>query len=194
MRTGSGRSGLEVRHRVIRTLREEGTDMSGSQKTVSYEKCVEEVRRMAWRTALLHHYFGVTMTEELGEEKARPIIAEAIRRYGEHIGRMVGEGVAAMGLPNDPENFARVPDMPTVGWDVAVAQTEDGPRVRVLHCPLAEAWKELGSEELGRMYCYVDQAKYRAFNSRAKLIHTCNVLDGDPYCEFDLQLEEADEG
>ena len=66
--------------------------MSESEKTVSYEQCVEEVRRMAWRTALLHHYFGVTMIEELGEEKARPIITEAIRRYGEHIGRMVKDG------------------------------------------------------------------------------------------------------
>ena len=54
-------------------------------------------------------------------------------------------------------------------------------------------WKELGADDLGRMYCYVDQAKYRAFNSRAKLIHTHNVLDGDPYCEFDIVLEkEAD--
>jgi hypothetical protein len=61
------------------------------------------------------------------------------------------------------------------------------------YCPLAAVWKELGSEELGRMYCRVDQAKYRAFNPRAELIHTCNMLDGDPYCEFDIRLEEGDE-
>jgi predicted hydrocarbon binding protein len=168
--------------------------MSESEKMVPREQAAEDVRRMAWRTALLHHYFCVTLEDELGEEKARAIIAEAIRRYGEHVGRTVGEGVAAMGLPNDPENFSKVPELPTVGWEMAVADTEKGPRVRVVRCPLAETWKELGSEELGRMYCYVDQHKYRAFNSQARLIHTCNVLDGDPYCEFDLEMEAAEEG
>jgi hypothetical protein len=111
-------------------------------------------------------------------------------RYGEHVGRSVRQEVEAMGLPNDVENYGKVSDLPSVGWEGEVAETEGGPRHRALYCPLAAVWKELGSEELGRLYCFVDQAKYRAFNPRAALIHTCNVLDGDPYCEFDIRLEE----
>ena len=166
--------------------------MSESNKTVSYDQCVEDVRRMARRTALLYHYFVTTLVEQLGEEQAKALTAEAIWRYGEHIGRTVRQGVEAMGLPNDIENYDQYPDLPSVGWEAVVAETEHGPRNRVLYCPLAEVWQELGSEELGRMYCYVDQAKYRAFNPRAALIHTCNVLDGDPYCEFDMRLEEGE--
>ncbi len=167
--------------------------MNGSNKTVSYDQCVKDVQRMARRTALLYHYFATTLVEHLGEERGKTLIAEAIRCYGEHVGRTVRQGVGAMGLPNDVENYAKYPDLPSAGWEGTVAETEHGPRNRVLYCPLAAEWKELGSEELGRMYCYVDQAKYRAFNSRVKLIHACNLLDGDPYCEFDFRLEEGDE-
>jgi hypothetical protein len=161
-----------------------------SGDSIPREQCVEDVRRMAERTALLYHYFVTTLNEHLGEEQARTLVAEAIRRYGEHVGRAVREGVEEMGLSNDIENYRRHPDLPSVGWEGMVAETEQGPRRRVLYCPLAAVWKELDAEQWGRMYCYVDQAKYRAFNPRARLVHTCNVLDGDPYCEFDLQLEE----
>jgi hypothetical protein len=148
---------------------------------------------MARRTALLYHYFVTVLVEHVGEEKAKALTTEAIGRYGKHIGRSVRQGVEAMGLPNDVENYAKFPDLPSVGWEGEIADTEHGPRLRVLFCPLAAVWKELGSEELGRLYCYVDQAKYRAFNPRAELTHTCNLLDGDPFCEFDLRVEEGDD-
>jgi len=161
-----------------------------SADTMPRQQCVQDVRLMARRTALLYHYFVATLVEHLGEEKARALTSEAIRRYGEHVGRTVRQGVEAMGLSNDVENYDQHPDLPSVGWEGAVVETEDGPRARVLYCPLAAVWQELGAEAWGRLYCYVDQAKYRAFNPRAKLVHTRNVLDGDPYCEFDLRLEE----
>jgi hypothetical protein len=165
--------------------------MSGSDQTMSREQCVQDVRRMAGRTALLYHYFVTTLVEHLGEEKARALTSEAIWRYGEHVGRTVRQGVEEMGLTNDIENYSKYPDLPSVGWEGTVAETEHGPRSRVSYCPLAAVWKELGTEELGRLYCYVDQAKYRAFNPRAELIHTRNMLDGDPYCEFDLRLGKS---
>jgi len=166
------------------------TTMSQSEQTMPREQCVHDVRLMARRTALLYHYFVTTLVEHLGEEKAKALTSEAIWRYGEHIGRRVRQGVEEMGLTNDIENYGKYPDLPSVGWEEIVAETEHGPRMRVTHCPLAAVWKELGAEELGRMYCYVDQAKYRAFNPHAALIHTRNVLDGDAYCEFDIRLEE----
>ena len=165
--------------------------MSQSDQTVSREQCLQDVRRMARRTALLYHFFVTTLVERWGEEKARAFTSEVIRRYGEHIGKTVRRGVEEMGLTNDVENYGKFPDLPSVGWEGTVAETEHGPRQRIVYCPLAAAWEELGAEEWGRMYCYVDQAKYRAFNPRARLIHTCNVLDGDPYCEFEVRLEDS---
>jgi hypothetical protein len=166
-----------------------------SDEMMPRQQCVEDVRRMARRTALLYHYFVATLIDHLGEERAKDFTTEAIRRYGEHVGRTVRQGVEALGLTNDPENFDKSPDLPSVGWEAAIAETEDGPRSCVTFCPLAAEWRELGVEAWGRLYCYVDQAKYRAFNPRAVLVHTKNMLDGDPYCEFDLRLEDdADAG
>jgi hypothetical protein len=145
---------------------------------------------MARRTALLYHCFVTTLVDRLGEEQATVLTSEAIRRYGEHVGKDVRERADAAGVPNAPENFGKHDDLPSVGWEGGVFDTEQGPRSRVTYCPLAATWQDLGSEEWGRLYCHVDQAKYRAFNSRAVLTHTKNVLDGDPYCEFDLQLED----
>ena len=164
--------------------------MSESDQTMPREQCVQDVRRMARRTALLHYYFVTTLIEHLGEQDAKALTSEAIQRYGQHVGTSVRQGVKEMGLSNKVENYHKYPELPSVGWEGTVAETEHGPRSRVLYCPLAAVWKELGAEELGRLYCYVDQAKYRAFNPRAELIHTCNVLDGDPYCEFEIRLEE----
>jgi hypothetical protein len=165
-----------------------------SDKMVPYDQCVDDVRRMARRTAMLYHFFVATLEDHLGKDQARALTEEAIWRYGDQIGRETRAGVEAMGLANDVENYGQHPDLPSVGWEGAEAQTEDGPRHRVHYCPLAAVWQEMGSEAVGRIYCTVDQAKYRAFNPRAKLIHTCNMLDGDPYCEFDIQLEQGDEG
>ena len=164
--------------------------MSDAKERMSRQACTRDVRLMAERTALLYHYFVTTLIECLGEEEAKQITREAIQRYGEHVGRAVRAGVEAQGLPNTVENYRKVPDLPSVGWESEVVETEHGPRRRVVYCPLAAVWKELGVEDLGRMYCYVDQAKYRAYNPGATLIHTCNVLDGDPYCEFDIQVED----
>ena len=59
------------------------------------------------------------------------------------------------------------------------------------YCPLAAVWKELHAEDLGRMYCCVDQAKYHGYNPAFKFTHSKNVLDGDEYCEFLVEAPPA---
>jgi len=55
-----------------------------------------------------------------------------------------------------------------------------GKEIRV--CPLAKYWIDKGAAELGRLYCYVDQAKYSAFDPECECRHLANVLDGDDQC------------
>jgi hypothetical protein len=72
-----------------------------------------------------------------------------------------------------------------VGWEFGTITLPDGQERRICtYCPLAAIWQELGAEELGRMYCYVDQAKYHSYNPDYEFVHAKNVLDGDEYCEF----------
>jgi hypothetical protein len=42
----------------------------------------------------------------------------------------------------------------------------------------------LGEPALGRLYCYMDQSKYKAYNPELECVHVKNILDGDPYCEL----------
>lgn len=159
-----------------------------SEDTVSRCDAVADVRLMARRTALLYYYFAKTLVDELGEEEGKRLIAKAIWAYGEHCGRAVREGVEAQGLPPTHENYSKAPDLPKLGWETGSVTLDDGEqRPIVTYCPLAAVWQELGAEELGRMYCFVDQAKQHAYNPDDEFSHTKNVLDGDDCCEFCLR-------
>ena len=161
------------------------------KETISRQEAVANVRLMARRTALLYHYFAKTLVEEMGEEEGKRLIAKAVWAYGEHCGKAVREGVEAMGLPPIDENFNKVSDLPKLGWEASTITLENGEtRPIVTYCPLAAVWQELGAEDLGRLYCYVDQAKYHAYNPDYKFTHTKNVLDGDAWCEFWVRQRE----
>ncbi len=101
----------------------------------------------------------------------------------------VREKTLAKGLPTLPENFQD--DLPALGWASREKVMVDGEkRARVHTCYLAEAWKELGGPEIGRLYCFVDQAKYEAYDPDLECVHTKNVLDGDPYCELAVRSKK----
>lgn len=161
--------------------------MTDEKQMITAEQCTFEVRLMARRIALLHHYFSETIIEELGEEKGKELIKKAIWDYGQHCGNAVREGVEAMGLPATDENKGKVRDLPAYGWETGMVEIPgDEPRLVVTFCPHADTFEELGPRgmELGRMYCYVDQAHYKAYNPKGEFTHTKNVLDGDACCEF----------
>ncbi len=161
--------------------------MTNETPKITIQECTEEVKLMARRAALLHYYFSEAIIQELGEEKGKALIKKAIWAYGEHCGSTVREGVQAMGLPLTDENYGKVRDLPKYGWETGMIETPEGEiRPIATLCPLATTFQELGLRgvDLGRLYCYVDQAKYEAYNPEVNFIHAKNVLDGDEYCEF----------
>lgn len=160
----------------------------------SYLIAREEARKQVWsiidRLALLHYAFAKVLIAELGEEKGRTLIKEAIQAYGEIVGKRVREKTLAKGLPLAAENFQD--DLPVLGWEEKeVVEVEGEKRARVYTCPLAKSWQELGAAELGRIYCFVDQAKYAAYNPELICVHTKNVLDGDSFCEIAVRKKKA---
>jgi hypothetical protein len=169
--------------------------MNSQNETITVAQCTEEIQLMARRLALLHYYFSEAIVEKLGEEEGKALIKEAIWAYGTHCGRVVREGVEAMGLPLTDENYGRVRDLPQYGWEIETVTLEGGEvRPIATFCPVAAALQELGprGEELGRLYCYVDQAKYEAYNPDLEFTHAKNVLDGELYCEFLVQPREEE--
>jgi hypothetical protein len=157
---------------------EEGMEKDG----ISKEQAFKEVLTIIRRTALLHYCYAKTLIEEFGEEQGKELILKAIRSYGEEVGRKVKEETLAKGLDLVAENYGG--DLPSLGWEKERVVVEGEPRARIHVCHLAKVWKELGAPEIGRLYCYVDQAKYKAYNPDLECTHVKNVLEGDPYCEI----------
>jgi hypothetical protein len=127
--------------------------------------------------------------KELGEKKGKALTKKAIELYGKEVGKRVKERTLARGLPLTRENFQD--DLPDLGWaEREKVEVEGENRSRIYTCLLARAWQELGAPELGRIYCFVDQAKYEAYNPELQCVHVKNVLDGDPYCELAVRTKE----
>ncbi len=146
----------------------------------------EQVLIMARRLALLYHHTAEVLVERYGEETGKKVLQDIIKRYGIECGNSIKEKVEELKLPLTLDNFDAGSDLPKWGWEADEVICEDGlKRKRINHCPLAEVWKEKGSEALGRIYCYVDQAKYEAYNG-TKCEHLKNVLDDDECCLFDF--------
>ncbi|HSR09874.1 MAG TPA: L-2-amino-thiazoline-4-carboxylic acid hydrolase [Thermodesulfobacteriota bacterium] len=163
--------------------------MPNEEETVSREEAREQLKSMITRTAMIHYAFVKTMMDELGAEKGKALAKKAVMAYGEMVGKRAKDIAGAKGLPNTAENFPN--DLPSLGWWDRERVLVDGEkRARVHTCYLAKAWQELGVPEIGRLYCFVDQAKYEAYNPDLECVHTKNVLDGDPYCELAVRTRK----
>jgi hypothetical protein len=163
--------------------------MSEKKGRISRERARAEIKSMISRAALIHYAFTRTLIDELGEKRGKGLARKAIKLYGELVGKRVREKTLAKGLPPIAENFQD--DLPALGWeDRELVEVEGEKRARVHTCHLAKAWQDLGAPELGRIYCFVDQAKYEAYNPELECVHTRNVLDGDPYCELAVRKKK----
>jgi hypothetical protein len=157
--------------------------MAQDQEMISKEEASRQVESMITRLAWLHYAFARTLMKELGDKQGKELSKKAVALYGELVGKKAKEKTLAQGLPLTKENFSN--DLPSLGWgDSGKVEVEGEKRARVYTCHLAKVWKELGDPEIGRLYCFVDQAKYEAYNPELVCVHEKNVLDGDPYCEL----------
>jgi hypothetical protein len=160
----------------------------GNEGMIPLEKARQEIEITCRRIALLHLAYAETIIKELGEEKGKKIIAKAIKDYGIKIGEKTKQEVQQMGLDTTPENFGkgRHYSTPSFGMQDKVVETvKNGEKREIAYgCVLAKTWKEWGQDELGRMYCYVDIAKYMAYNPDYKLIHLRTMTEGNRYCEL----------
>lgn len=148
---------------------------------LSDDKWEQDVWLMARRMALLYYHMASAIVDRLGQEEGEKLIKDAVWAYGEACGRRVRDSVLDQQLPLDAANYGKIPDLPSKGW---VNEPRD--KGATSFCPLAAEWKELGAERLGRLYCWVDQAKLHAYNPAYEVTHTKNVLDGDDCCVIDV--------
>jgi hypothetical protein len=165
------------------------------EEMVTLAEAKRQIEVTCERLALLHLAFARTIVDELGEEQGKRLVLKAIKDYGKRVGGQARQKVIAQGLSPLPENYGKAADLPEYGMHEGREQVEiDGERrSRAYGCVMGKVWIEQGEAELGRLYCYVDAAKYMAFNPDFKLIHTKALPDGDDYCELCVRPTSAQE-
>ena len=171
--------------------------MNTETESMAVRDARHEVELVSRRLGMLHLAFARTLVNELGEEQGRKLTAKAIKAYGEMVGRGVREVIQEQGLPLTPENYeagdART--LPMIGMHDRIEEVDvqGEKRMRSYGCVMAKVWKEYGEEELGRLYCYVDPAKFMAYNPEYKMAHVKALPDGDAYCEFCIRKTTQEE-
>lgn len=168
-----------------------------TEETIPIKEAKKEVEISTRRLALLHLSYAKTLIQELGEDKGTSLIMKAIKDYGIRIGERTRREVADQKLETSPENFGKSDFLrvPKFGHHERgeTYEVNGEKRTRVYGCAMDKLWKEYGEEKLGRLYCYVDPAKYMAYNSRFKLIHIKALPDGDDCCEMTVRSTTAKE-
>jgi|WetSurMetagenome_2_1015567.scaffolds.fasta_scaffold113581_2 hypothetical protein len=162
--------------------------MPAKNEMITQEEATRQVLSIVNRMALLHYSFAKMLVKELGEKKGKDLTRKAIDFYGKQVGEQVKEKTLAKGLQNFRENYQE--DLPMLGWNIEGVVVDGEPRARIHACNLAKVWNELGDPALGRLYCYMDQAKYAAYNPELECVHVKNTLDGDPYCELAIRTKK----
>jgi hypothetical protein len=158
-----------------------GTEMSERfNKSLTHERAEEEVRAMARLFGLMFYCFAGTLVEKYGVDEGKSLIREAVRRFGLDRGEKMRNEANKAGLHPDLENFAKVSDLPKIGW---------GGETRETYCPMAEVWIEKKAEDLCKLYCEVDVWKMIGYNPEIKVKRLRWVLEGDRDCKYEIQQE-----
>lgn len=137
----------------------------------------EPVERMAKLMAELYYFMAREMIERMGPEQGKDSIRTAIRKFGEARLSSMIEEAKEKGLEINPETYLAVRDMPGIAWE----RNPDNP-IDITYCPMQDMWAQLGDQELGAIYCEIDDVLYKGFN--AKLDRPLCKTNGDACCRF----------
>ena len=158
--------------------------MEQKQQYVTLDEAAEQVGILFDRLALLHAAYAREIVDALGESEGRHLVMKAIKRYASTVGEQVKQQAEARGEDDSPQNYKG--DLPKYGTHqrLETVEVEGEQRLRAYGCGMWRTWEKLGEEELGRLYCNTDVAKYMGFNPCYKQIHTKALFAGDDCCEL----------
>ena len=134
------------------------------------------------------------MAAELGEEKARRILGEAIRKNAIEQGRTLAE---AAGEPTGIAGFARLLERWTANDALRIevlAQDDERFDFNVTRCRYSEMYREMGLGDLGALLsCNRDGAFCEGYDSRLELTRAQTIMSGASHCNFRYRWRERNE-
>jgi hypothetical protein len=121
---------------------------------------------------------------EVGEERARQILADTIRQLAHQAGCAAAGAVGG----NDLEHFKRVVEKWTEGGALELTVLRDDAEAfefDVTRCRFAEMYRRLGIAGLGPLLsCNRDGALIEGFNPGIEFTRTRTLMEGATHCDF----------
>jgi len=150
------------------------------EKLIELQNSVIDVRKACRQFAMLYFHFSKVLVEELGVEKAKPLIQKAVFQLAIDRSNQLREKAESQGLECTMENFMKITDLPMTGWVKELGRN---------HCPYAETWVKYFDEypwfkELAPLYCdVIDTTNAENFTKNMSHKITENVLTGGESCQ-----------
>ena len=131
------------------------------------------------------------LVQELGTERARALIGEAIRRAARQAGETLSE---EFGGATTLLTFARVLDRWKEGdaYEMEVlAETDRQFDFNIRRCGYAEMYKKMGLGEIGHLLsCQRDGALCEGYDPKIKMTRTQTIMQGGTHCDFRFSYQE----
>lgn len=137
----------------------------------------EPVGRMAKLMAELYYFMAREMIEKLGEENGKEAVRQAVKKFGEARVKSMKDEASERGLETNLETYLKVRDMPGISWEKDPQNPSD-----VTYCPMHDMWAQLNAEDLGAIYCEIDDVLYKGFNTEFE--RPLTKTKGDDCCRF----------
>jgi L-2-amino-thiazoline-4-carboxylic acid hydrolase len=162
--------------------------MADKEELIPLKDAIQQVKTAATRLALIHLGFSKTLVEELGEKKAKKLIIKSMVKYGKLIGEEIRKGRQDLPYYGVHEKYLYDDHeyVDTRKCPLPNDEDFDFKRFKINGCMLTKIFRELGEEELGSLYCFVDSAKSMGSDPNQKLTHTACELLGDDCCSFEM--------
>lgn len=149
-------------------------------KLIELQNTVVDIRKACRQFAMLYFHFSKVLVEELGIEKAKPLIQKAIFELAIDRSDQLRQKAEGQGLALTMENFMKITDLPMTGWVKELGKD---------HCPYAETWVGYFDDypwfkELAPLYCdVIDTTNAENFTGHMSHKITENVLTGGDSCK-----------
>ena len=131
----------------------------------------DPIGKMGELLATLFAIMGDEVIKSCGKEEGEKIITNAAWRFGDYRGKKVKEMVLQAGEELTLENFANFSDMPdNNAWDATTEITDDTLTECTRYCPYTKAWKELNLEDIGSLYCILDESMIKAYDKDVQFV------------------------
>lgn len=139
----------------------------------------DPVAGMAKIMAKLFAFMAWEVIEQCGDQRGGEIVEAAVQKFGEHRGNLRKEATLAAGKSLTLENFEEFSDLPANdAWDCDTVIEGNRLVEDNRYCPFADAWRELGKEAVGSLYCGVDKAMLEGYFGEVQFERPALFTDG----------------